>query len=159
MDCWQSFYERASRAFWTIGQWSQAEERITNFVVFRSITTVKQTKHAVTIEPEEIICHKLYRRDATYTAPEGAQVTTSLEEAFAIAATENPTEIHIGGGANLYRQALPFVDRLHLTFFHDDKDGDSHFPNFRSEFVITHQSELQTYEGITFEWVDLIRLQ
>ena len=96
-------------------------------------------------------------RDATYTAPEGVTVTTSLEEAFAVAAAEHPSEIHIGGGAELYRQALPFVDRLHLTFFHDDTSGDTFFPDFQSEFTAVLTSDIQTFEDITFEWVDFVR--
>jgi dihydrofolate reductase len=96
-------------------------------------------------------------RDNKYTVPDGVHITHSLEEAFATAATENPAEIHIGGGAELYRQALPYVDRLFLTIVHDDKPGDTFFPDFQSEFGIVNQSEVQTHEGITFEWVDLVR--
>lgn len=88
---------------------------------------------------------------------EGAVTTTSLEAAFAVAESEHPTEIHIGGGAELYRQALPYTSRLHLTFFHDEKDGDAFFPDFVSDFIETNRSDRQTHEGLTFEWVDYTR--
>ena len=55
-------------------------------------------------------------RDTNYQ-PDSAKVAHSLEEALDIARTENPTEIHLGGGAEIYRQALPFVSRLYVTWF------------------------------------------
>jgi len=95
-------------------------------------------------------------RQTDYSYP-GIHVATSLEEAFTIALKENPTEIHIGGGAELYRQALPYTDQLFLTFFHDDTPGDTVFPEFASDFVETNRSEIQTHDGLRFEWVDYIR--
>jgi dihydrofolate reductase len=97
-------------------------------------------------------------RDATYVAPYGVRVANDLEAAFALAAEENPSEIHIGGGAELYRQALPYTDFLHLTFFHDDTPGDTVFPDFSANFTPVHTSEVQTYEGLNFEWVDFKRI-
>ena len=95
-------------------------------------------------------------RDNTYTH-EGAKVAHSLEEAIALAEAEHPTEIHIGGGAELYRQALPLVSRLHLTWFWDDQAGDTFFPTFESEFSITTEHPVQTHDGLQFQWVDYIR--
>ncbi len=96
-------------------------------------------------------------RDATYPAPESVLVATDLETAFRMAADENPSEIHIGGGAELYRQALPYTDFLHLTFFHDDTDGDTTFPEFADEFSETSRSDVQNHDGLNFEWVDFVR--
>jgi len=87
----------------------------------------------------------------------GALVAYSLEDAFALAATLNPTEIHIGGGAELYKQALPFVDRLHLTFFNEDKAGDTFFPEFSEDFAEVAQHPPQEHNGIEFQWVDYER--
>lgn len=88
---------------------------------------------------------------------EGAIVTTSLEAAFAEARKENPTEIHIGGGEELYRQALPYVDRLYLTFFCDDKEGDTHFPAFADEFIAVTEHPMEEHNGLQFQWVDYER--
>jgi len=88
---------------------------------------------------------------------EGAVVAGSLEEAFKVALSENPTEIHIGGGEEMYRQALPYVDRLYLTFFFDEKEGDTHFPAFEEEFEIAHEHPPQEHAGVTFQWVDFVR--
>lgn len=88
---------------------------------------------------------------------EGAKTATSLEEAFSIAESENPTEIHIGGGEEMYRQALPVVDRLHLTFFDDEPEGDAFFPDFEDEFVISKEYQNQAHNDITYQWVDFVR--
>jgi dihydrofolate reductase len=88
---------------------------------------------------------------------EGVSVVHSLEAAFQLAAEENPQEIHIGGGAELYTQALPFTDRLHLTLWNDKPTGDAFFPDYTTDFIETHRSTPQSHNGTTFEWVDFVR--
>ncbi len=87
----------------------------------------------------------------------GVLMAYSLEDALALAATLNPTEIHIGGGAELYKQALPYVDRLHLTFFLEEKDGDTFFPDFAGDFNVVAEHPQQEHDGIEFQWVDYER--
>jgi len=58
-------------------------------------------------------------------APEGVQVAHSLEEALERAGGD---EVFIAGGAELYRQAMDRVERLHLTQVHSDYEGDTFFP-------------------------------
>ena len=87
----------------------------------------------------------------------GVKSVTSLEEAFQVAEKENPAEIHIGGGEEIYRQALPYVDRLHLTFFDDDKPGDAYFPEFAEDFIETKKYPSQEHEGLRYQWVDYKR--
>jgi dihydrofolate reductase len=88
---------------------------------------------------------------------EGVIVVTSLEAALAVAGVGNPAEIHIGGGAEIYKQALPYVSRLHLTFFEGDKDGDTFFPEFENDFVITKEYEKMKGGETEFQWVDFER--
>lgn len=97
-------------------------------------------------------------RTADYAYPaDNVQAVTSLEAAFETALTEHPTEIHIGGGAEIYRQALPYVSRLYLTLFDDEPAGDAYFPEFETEFEVVTEHEPQTHEGITYQWVDYLR--
>jgi dihydrofolate reductase len=98
-------------------------------------------------------------RQADYVAPEGVKVTATLEEAFGEAVKENPEEIHIGGGAELYRQALPYVDKLFITWFDSDQAGDTFFPEFESEFEIIEEHPIQKHGGLEYQWVDYIRKQ
>ncbi len=95
-------------------------------------------------------------RDESYQF-EGTKIAHSLEEALELAQSENPTEIHIGGGAEMYRQSLPLVSKLHITWFFDDKKGDTFFPDFLDEFEVTTEHEVRTHEGLRFQWVDYTR--
>ena len=63
-------------------------------------------------------------RQPDYAAP-GVDVAHSLEEAVKLARTP----IYIIGGAEIYRQALPMADTLHLTVIDaEDKEADTFFP-------------------------------
>lgn len=95
-------------------------------------------------------------RDTTY-APDGAIATHSLEEALGVAQRENPEEIHIGGGAEIYRQALPFVSKLHLTFFFDEKEADTHFPDFEDGFEVAEEHPVAEHDGLQYQWIDYRR--
>jgi dihydrofolate reductase len=95
-------------------------------------------------------------RDTAY-APDGAQVVHSLEEAILHAKQEHPQEIHIGGGAEIYRLALPFVTKLHITWIHDKPEADTFFPPFEEEFEITKTHPLATHKTLTYQWVDYER--
>ena len=70
-------------------------------------------------------------RDSGFSAP-GAVVTTSLEEARAIAAGDAmrrfATEIAVIGGAEIYSQWMDIADRLELTEVHAWPAGDTYFP-------------------------------
>ena len=92
--------------------------------------------------------------DFTY---EGVTVVSSLEDAFLKAQALNPSEIHIGGGADIYRQALPFTDELYVTCVDDEPESDTFFPEFETEFEIVQQHEPKTHEGLQFQWVDYKR--
>jgi len=95
-------------------------------------------------------------RDKNYQY-DGIKIAHSLEEAIAIAQAENPTEIHIGGGAELYKQALPLVTKLHITWFFGEKTADTFFPDFINDFEVTAEHPKQTHEEIEFQWVDYVR--
>jgi len=95
-------------------------------------------------------------RDESYSH-EGVKIAHSLDEAITLAESENPKEIHIGGGAELYRQALPLTSRLHITWYFDEKEGDAFFPAFEDEFEIEKEHPLEEHEGLQFQWVDYVR--
>jgi dihydrofolate reductase len=95
-------------------------------------------------------------RDTEYT-PAGAHVAHSLEEAILHAKKERPKEIHIGGGAEIYRLALPFVSRLHITWIYDKPEADTFFPPFEEEFEVTNTYERASYKSTSYQWVDYVR--
>ncbi len=76
-------------------------------------------------------------RDQTYRA-DGATVATSLEQAIALAAEHNRStggcdDICVIGGGEIYRQAMPLADRLHVTHVQARFDGDTWFPEIDPE--------------------------
>jgi dihydrofolate reductase len=75
---------------------------------------------------------------------EGCLVAHSLPEA--IAACAGDTEIFIVGGAELYRQAVPFVDTLYITEIQQDVDGDAHFPEFNPSAWTETSREIRSQE-------------
>jgi dihydrofolate reductase len=65
--------------------------------------------------------HIVITRDRGWSAA-GVEVAHSLPQAFALAA---PDDVSVIGGAEIFRLALPFVDRLELTEVLDEVDGDT----------------------------------
>ena len=61
-------------------------------------------------------------------AADGAVTVNSLDEALRVAADDD--EVFVIGGAELYGQALPRVDRLYLTLVNATVTGDATFPEF-----------------------------
>ena len=88
-----------------------------------------------------------------------AEVLTahSLEEALTKARELDKEEIHIGGGAQLYEQALPFVDRLYLTLVDDEKEADTYFPPYEHLFTHKLSEELHTHGNLSYRWTTLER--
>jgi dihydrofolate reductase len=61
--------------------------------------------------------------DETFT---GCETAHSIEEALALCA--NDEKVFFIGGAMIYRQAYPIVDKLYLTQIHADFEADTFFP-------------------------------
>lgn len=95
-------------------------------------------------------------RDTAYTHA-GATVAHSLEAAVNLASAEEPAEIHIGGGAEMYQQILPHVSRLHITWFLADTVGDVFFPEFEHLFTIANTHPIQAYDELQYQWIDYVK--
>lgn len=71
-------------------------------------------------------------RDRAFQA-DGAEVAGSLDEALALARVRarcmaGVDEICVIGGGEIYRQAMPLADELHVTHVAATPDGDTVFP-------------------------------
>jgi dihydrofolate reductase len=96
-------------------------------------------------------------RNAEYSYPE-IIVAPSMRDALANARMLDQTEIHIGGGSEIYEQALPFVDRLYLTLVDSEPEADSFFPEYEQEFTTVISNEKRhTASGVAYEWLTLER--
>jgi len=57
---------------------------------------------------------------------EGAEVVHTIDQALALCKGEE--EVFIGGGAEIYKMAMPKTDRIYLTVVHQSFDADAYFP-------------------------------
>ncbi|MSU73574.1 dihydrofolate reductase [Candidatus Kaiserbacteria bacterium] len=96
-------------------------------------------------------------RDASWQY-EGVIVTSSLEEAIAKGRELDEKEVHIGGGAQIYEQALPYIDKLYLTLIDDEKEADSFFPPYADTFTKKVFEEKREWNGLRYRWVDVERV-
>ena len=69
---------------------------------------------------------------------QGCTLVSSLEEGISRAQTE---QLFICGGAEIYRQALPLVEKIYLTELLETVTGDSFFPELPAGQFQVEQSE------------------
>ena len=62
-------------------------------------------------------------RDTSYSA-EGAEVFHSIDDAIQFARDAGETELFIVGGAEIYNQTLPLIDKIYFTEVHQSFEGD-----------------------------------
>ena len=83
----------------------------------------------------------------------GIDVFSDLETAISEARFEHPeTELMIIGGASIYEQALPLVNRMYLTIVDQDARGDAYFPAF--EEADWNETALEKFEGYSFRTLE-----
>lgn len=89
---------------------------------------------------------------------EGCIVAPSLEEAIK-KASEIDTEIFIGGGGEIYKQALPLSRKLYLTIVESDEEGNIFFPDWRNDFrkETFREERFDEKTGLKYTWIDLER--
>jgi len=94
-------------------------------------------------------------RDRAFRAP-GAMVVHSLDGALTCARGEQPDEIMIVGGAQIYLAALPRADVVHLTQVHGDFEGDARMLPFdMNVWRETTREDRETAEGLRYSFVTL----
>lgn len=92
-------------------------------------------------------------RDKRY-AQDNAETVHSLEAAFNRARAENTDEFFVGGGGEIYKQALPDVDRMYLSTIHTEiADGEAFFPEFDlDDWDLISEEHHKAQEGDTADW-------
>ena len=94
-------------------------------------------------------------RDPSWSAP-GALAAHSLGEALVAARSENPSEIAIVGGADIYLAAVPYAQRIELTEVHIDASGETRLPPFeKSAWRESAREEHTTPDGLRYSFVTL----
>lgn len=70
--------------------------------------------------------HVIVSRNENYVVPDGCIVVTSMEAALKL--TQAQEEVFVIGGGEIYREALPFADKIELTRVHHSFEADAFFP-------------------------------
>jgi dihydrofolate reductase len=68
-------------------------------------------------------------RDPSFNAAD-CLVVHSMSEAIELARSRGETELFIGGGSEVYREALPSATRIYLTAVDAEVEADTFFPEF-----------------------------
>ncbi len=98
--------------------------------------------------------HIVITRDRAF-AVAGCLAAGSVERAIELGAgCPGGDEMFVIGGAEIYRLALPLVQRLQLTEIHRDFPGDAHFPDFdRRDWRETARESHRAETGFNFDFV------
>jgi len=81
----------------------------------------------------------------------GCEVVKSIEDGIALCTDED--EVFIGGGAEIYRQAMHLTNRIYLTVIHHAFDADTFFPEIdKNEWKETERENYQPDEKNAFPY-------
>ncbi|MBQ8823082.1 MAG: dihydrofolate reductase [Lachnospiraceae bacterium] len=71
---------------------------------------------------------------------ENCYTVKSVQEAIELAGDR---DAYISGGAGVYREALPYVDKMYITEIHKEVEGDTYFPEFdKDEWIREVEKEV-----------------
>ena len=89
--------------------------------------------------------HIVITRDGS-NLPEEVEVIDDINKVIDLA-METDEEIFVIGGGNIFKQLLPYADRLYVTYIDESFEGDVYFPEIpRDQFV-----EVSKVKGIKDE--------
>jgi len=99
-------------------------------------------------------------RQTDYRPPnanDSVRVVASLEAARELAESlaliNGQDEALIIGGADIYRQALPLVERMYLTEVHAEVEGDAYFPPFdRTQWQMMARDDFAAAGGNPYDY-------
>jgi dihydrofolate reductase len=81
-------------------------------------------------------------------AADGVEVAHDLDIALKLA---DGNDLYVAGGGEIYRQALPYADRLELTEVAQSPDGDVVFPAFdRTDWRETARTQHDGFAFVTY---------
>jgi len=89
---------------------------------------------------------------------EGALTAASVEEALALANANPPA--YVIGGASVYREMLPYCDRVYVTKLFCTPRSDVFFPDLDADpaWRLAEESEIKEHEGIRYVFLRYDRI-
>ena len=104
--------------------------------------------------------HIILTRDKNFNVDsDKVTIINNIEDAIKYYKDSNE-EIFIIGGGEIYKEFLPFANKLYLTKVYKDFDADTFFPQINlDEWKVIHTSETKIDEksGLNFDFIDLLR--
>jgi len=89
---------------------------------------------------------------------DGARWFTGMDAALEWARSTGAAELCVIGGAELFREALPLADTLHLTRIERDVDGDTVMPPLGPGWIERWSSDRFEENGLPFRYVECERV-
>lgn len=91
---------------------------------------------------------------------EGAQRVGSLQEAFALCAQQQPQDVWVIGGAQIYAEAEPLAQRAVVTEIARNYEGDAHAPVLAAAAwrETQRESHVSAKDGLPFSFVTYERV-
>lgn len=86
----------------------------------------------------------------------GVTILTSLSELLA-QFQDSTAEIMVIGGAKIYQQLLPWVNKMYLTIIHANIAGDSFFPSWKKEHWLLTTKQQNATKDYTYSFETYIR--
>ncbi len=91
-------------------------------------------------------------RNHDYTC-KGAIICHSVEEVLEQIKQYRSEDVYVIGGESIYREFLPYADRIHLTRIDYVYEADTFFPEISSEkWTLTDVSDEQTYFDLVYDF-------
>lgn len=89
---------------------------------------------------------------------EGCVVVDSIEKAIEEGGKLDK-EVFVIGGGEIYRQAFPYADKLHMTAVESDAEGNVFFPDWEKDFTkeTFREERFDEKTGLKYTWLDLER--
>lgn len=81
-------------------------------------------------------------RDKQFSA-KGCMIIHSIDDALSLMNENEEEEYFIIGGSDLFQAFLPYVERMYITFIHEQFEGDTFFP----EVDLSHWKLLSREKG------------
>ena len=101
--------------------------------------------------------HYVVSRKDLGALPDGVKRFADLQSAIDSAQADYPdSEVMVIGGASIYEQSVPCVDRMYLTMINTNIEGDAFFPTWDAEEWSETHSETFT-EPMEFKFITLER--
>lgn len=120
----------------------------------RTVVMGQKTYESLFIKPLPGRKNIVLTLDKNFQAP-GCEIFYSLED-FLNNYKNAAEEIFIIGGASIYKQFIPYAEKLYLTLVADAPVADTYFPDY-SDFKIISESEAQEENGIKYKFVEFKR--